>query len=527
MLNTLDCPLAGARHFHRLEQVFKAMIYTFKPRQLTRGEIETAESHIAYSISTGENLEKATRELVRSLIRDTFLIGICWLTQMYIFLCDMLQNDVTKYLLFTANQYPQLRNHFRFLHCVELSYHKTVRTGVRESLQLIKLARNASTSYITHDLTINIKKLAYSIPTEIKHKELDGLNRRMTMSMNDHIVQVNNQTTGADIFERISPAKIQSYLYASESYLTADRNPQTANHHDHGQRVILEMYSAVRGQLIQIIIAAFNTSLLIKLHEFDTIRPDINSLYGRLMGMSDQQIVRMANVKFDEIRKELDKIEAEIIDLENVRFYIDKAMKQSISGGNISAAASDNLQHDSEEENNARKQQLRKKRKHIEKELGKLRTIDHETNAIEEQHDESNGSDDEEMEDYVSQLIRSRSKIEANQLLANIYKEEDSQDMEAAFLKGDSLDADKHVPKAQRHLALVADRTTYDAVDLPQTPLSSAPLPFPFPAPQSVSPQFSSITTTMPSAFDHSHQPSSVQGTAAPLPRSDTYLDSL
>ncbi|CAF3926209.1 unnamed protein product [Rotaria sp. Silwood1] len=524
MLNTLDCPLVGARHFHRLEQVFKAMIYTFKPRELTRGEIETAESHIAYSISTGENLEKATRELVRSLIRDTFLIGICWLTQMYTFLCDMLQNDVTKYLLFTASQYPQLRNHFRFLHCVELSYHKTVRAGVRESLQLIKLARNASTSYITHDVTANIKKLAYSIPAEIKHKELNRLNRKMTMSMNDNNIQENNQTRGTDIFEGIPPAKIQSYLYASESYLTADRNPQTANHHDHGRRVILEMYSAVRGQLIQIIIAAFNTSLLIKLHEFNTIRPDIKSLYGRLLEMSDQKIVRMADVKFDEIRKELDKIEAEIIDLENVLFYIDKAMKQSISGEHISTAASDNLQQNSEEENNARKQQLTKKRKLIEKELPKLRLTHHGTNTTEEQDDESNGNDDDEMEDYVSQLIKSQNKIEANQLLANIYKEEDSQDMEAAFLKGDSLDADKHAPKAQRHLDLVADRTTYDAVDLPPSPLSPPPLPIKFLAPRSVSQPFFSKMTTMPSASNQSHQPSYVQNTAASPPQPDPHL---
>lgn len=520
MLNTLDRPLAGARHFHRLEQVFKAMIYTFKPRELTRGEIETAESHIAHSISTGENLEKATRELVRSLIRDTFLIGICWLTQMYTFLCDMLQNDVTKYLLFTANQYPQLRNHFRFLHCFELSYHKIVRAGVQKSLKLINLARDASTSYITHDLTANIKKLAYSIPTEIKHKELSRLNPKV--SMNEQQALGNTRTTSADIFEGIPPARIQSYLYASESYLTADRNPQTANHHDHGRKVILEMYSAVRGHLVNTIIAAFNTNLLIKLHEFDTIQSDINSLYGRLMEMSDQQIGRMADVKFDEIRKELDNTEAEIIDLENVLFYIDKAMKQSISARRLSAATNDYLRHDSEEDN-ARKQQFRKQRKIIEKQLVKFQTIDSKAQANEAQDNESNDCEDEEMDDYMSQLIKSRSKIEANQSLADIYKIEDSEDIKAAFLKGDSLDADKHAPKAQRHLDLVADRTTYDTVNLPETPLAPPPLPLRFPVPPLVVRPFTSIGTSMSSASGQSHQPPHVQRTASPSPPSDTY----
>ncbi|CAF0934091.1 unnamed protein product [Adineta steineri] len=474
ILDTLDRPLAGARHFHRLEQVFKAMIYTFKPRELTRGEIETAESHIAHSISTGENLEKAIRELVRSLIRDTFLIGICWLTQMYTFLSESLYKDVKNYFLYTANQYPQLQTHFRFLHCMELSYHKIVRKGIQESLQLIKLTRNATTSYVTHDLTAIIKKLAFSIPAEIKHKEFNQSSTRMMAFNNDQDVQGNNQEITTDSFGHLSPIKIQNHLYASESYLTSDRNPQTANHHNHGRNVILEMYSAVRGILIYTIIAAFDTNLVIKLHEYNTIQPDIKSLYGRLMRMSDQQIAKMADVKFDEIQKKLDNIEAEIIDLEKVLFNIDTLMEPSNFVENISAGNSDNPSYNLEELDNAKKQQFKKERKIMEKKLTKLRTTDNETTVSKEEGNESDGDHNEEYEDYETQLIKSRIEIEANQLLTHIYETEDSQDMEAAFLKGDSLHADGHEPKTQRHLGLVADRTSDDTIAIPRSTLSTS-----------------------------------------------------
>ncbi|CAF0938989.1 unnamed protein product [Adineta steineri] len=464
MLDVLDRELAGARHFHRLEQVFKAMIYTFKPRDLTRGEIETVESHIAHSISTGENLEKAIRELVRSLIRETFLIGICWLTQMYTFLCDMFQNDVTKYLLFTTNQYPQLQSHFRFIHCVELSYHKMVRTGIQKSLQLIKLTRDALTSYVTHDLTAVIKKLAYSIPAEINHKEFNQSNGGIRVTNNEEDTQRSMQTTSTNIFEHIPPIKIRNHLFSSESYLTPDRNPETANHHDHGRRVVLEMYSAVRGQLINMIIAAFNTNLVVKLHEFNMIRPDMHSLQGRLMAMSLQKIARMADVKHEEIQKELDNTEVEIIALENVLSYIDELNNPSNSARHAPATTTDYQQRNSYEENNAKKQQFRRNRKNIEKQMAKSKVTEGHGN-------DNDGSDNEEIEDYESYLIKSRNKIEANCILTNIYKKEDNQDMEAAFLEGDSLDADEYEPRVQQHLSIVADRISYDTVVLPEASL--------------------------------------------------------
>ncbi|CAF1386530.1 unnamed protein product [Adineta steineri] len=475
MSKTLDLRLAGARHFHRLEQVFKAMIYTCKLRKLSRGEIETAESHIAHSISTGENLEKAIRELVRSLIRDTFLIGICWLTQMYTFLSETLYKDVRKYFLHTANQYPQLKTHFRFLHCMELSYHRIVRKGIQESLQLIKLTRNATTSYITHDITAIIKKLAFSIPAEIKHKECNQSNIKMMAFNNDQDVQENRQKITTDSFGNLSPIKIQNHLYASESYLTSDRNPQTANHHNHGRNVILEMYSAVRGQLIYTIIAAFNTNLIIKLHEYNTIQPDIKSLHGRLMRMSDQQIAKMADVKFDEIRKKLDDIEEEIIDLRKVLINIETIMKPPNSVGNISADTSDSPSYNLKELDDAMKEQFQKERNIMEKKLAKLQTADNETTMSKEEGNANDGDAKGEYEDYETQLIESRSELQASQIVKNIYEKEDSQDMEAAFLKGDSLDADADAdelePKAQRHLGLLTDRASYDTVVLPEASL--------------------------------------------------------
>ncbi|CAF5186803.1 unnamed protein product, partial [Rotaria sp. Silwood1] len=55
------------------------MILHFKPREPTRDWIESAASLLSAGTTDFDDLEKAVRDILRTLLRETFLMGIRWL----------------------------------------------------------------------------------------------------------------------------------------------------------------------------------------------------------------------------------------------------------------------------------------------------------------------------------------------------------------------------------------------------------------------------------------------------------------
>ncbi|CAF1296725.1 unnamed protein product, partial [Rotaria sordida] len=115
----INARYVGCRHFVRLHNLFSYMILNFKPREPTRDWIESAASLLASSTTDFDDLEKAVRDILRTLIRETSLMGICWLTQI-------------------DQKYPMLRDHYIFLNAVDLEYHIVVRTMIHDAIRLIR-----------------------------------------------------------------------------------------------------------------------------------------------------------------------------------------------------------------------------------------------------------------------------------------------------------------------------------------------------------------------------------------------------
>ncbi|CAF5178280.1 unnamed protein product, partial [Rotaria sp. Silwood1] len=107
-----------------------------------------------------ENTEKAVRELLFILIRETFLIGICWLTQMYTLLSDHFANHVKSVLLNT--KFSHLEEHVKFLSLVDLEYHTVTHKFIRNAVTAIKHARYAKMVYAVHHVCGTLKNLISS-----------------------------------------------------------------------------------------------------------------------------------------------------------------------------------------------------------------------------------------------------------------------------------------------------------------------------------------------------------------------------
>jgi len=370
LLTTLNSKLNGSRHFERLRRTFAYMILSFEPEQPSDDLIETAEGHLYGGLNDYENLPKAVREIVHKLVNETFLLGICWLTQMITFITDMFAKNVKKHLL--CNKHHQLKSHYKFLYAVDFEYHEIIRTLMRDAICFIRQARNCYTSYITHDLTLRLKKLTFSIPPEINHEtynqKIEGLhivskaevaddssspslssltstmsalsgaaNLAATIAPSPLTITaaatasglVSKTATIADIFRLIPKQDILKSIFGSESYLTNNRNPQTGNHYENGRNTIKEIYTAVCGQILYSIETSFNTHVCMKLDEFHTLKSMSKlSLRDRILLMSDAEIIEISNLQLDDVLKEINDSRKETNDLNDALDLIKIAIRQ-------------------------------------------------------------------------------------------------------------------------------------------------------------------------------------------------------
>ncbi|CAF0995000.1 unnamed protein product [Rotaria sordida] len=467
---TLNLRLVGSRHFTRLHNIFSYMILHFKPREPTRDWIETAAAHLAANTSDYDDMEKAVRDVLRTLLRETFLLGSCWLTQMYSYILDMFRINVKRYLL-SNEKYPLLRDHDQFLNAVDLEYHIVVRSMIHDAIRLIRYARNSISAYSHYDITARMLKLVFSIPKEIKHEKfnqpIDGVFVHNTIN-NTYM-----KATLADIFKSIPPEKLLEQIYGSESFLTNKRDPHTGSHHLNGRRAIQELYTASCGRLLEDIRSSFNTSVVMKIHNFDRIdtkwfkeKSSRCPLSLRISRMTEQQISEMSNMRLDEINeachKSIEKIEA----LTDALTFIDAAIREMNDVQRLKGVQRRVQTEYINKESLRHGDYLRKKQEVVETHL---RRQFHSQNSYTRSTGESNEIENDNMHDDEYKLMTIHNPTLANIFLSEIYDKHDREDLTFGFLDGDSLEQDKNYSHAHDHLSVDPNTMNYDNISVPST----------------------------------------------------------
>ena len=115
-------------------------------------------------------LKRGVRELLYTYIRETFVIGICWLTQIYSFLIDHFEQHVTSVLLNPDSKFAHLAiGHAKFLSYVRLEYHRTTRQFIRRAVEATKHSRFAKMEYVSHGIGNYLRILVESFPRNMKN----------------------------------------------------------------------------------------------------------------------------------------------------------------------------------------------------------------------------------------------------------------------------------------------------------------------------------------------------------------------
>ena len=289
---SLSSRYIGARHFERIRQVFFDMILNYQPTSRQQEWFETAQSLLYSATADNEILEKSVRELLYTYIRETFVIGICWLTQMYSFLIDHFEQHVTSVLLSSDSKFGHLATgHAKFLSYVRLEYHRTTREFIRRAVEATKHTRYAKMNYVSHDICRYLRTIVESFPRNME----------------------NNSENENSLIEK-DPL---SLIFASGSFLPENRNPQTGNYLPTTRNVVYEIFTNVRGVLLHDITTHFFANVVTNLHRYDSVHIP-NILRDRITKMSSKQLANISQVDLGGSLNELEIVYEKLKTLEQV-----------------------------------------------------------------------------------------------------------------------------------------------------------------------------------------------------------------
>ncbi|CAF3414904.1 unnamed protein product [Rotaria sp. Silwood2] len=455
------------------------MILSHEALNRERDWFESSQSLLYSGVSDYENTEKAVRESLFTLIRETFLIGICWLTQMYTFLSDHFANHVKSALLNT--KFSHLEEHIKFLSLVDLEYHTVTRKFIRNAVTAIKHARYGKMAYAVHNICGTLKNLVSSFShmdmiiqnnNENENNDSDGFGNTMIKVAQDVIPKI---ASGVNPVTAIAASAITAatghknplnLIYATGKFLTNDRNPQTVNYLPQTRDTVSELYTAVRGQLLHDITTNFFANLVLEIQQYKSISIE-NSLQNRLNRMSDKDIAHMANIEIESSRQKVINNHENIIRLEQARDAIEDAIVL-INNKNIDSNTfemnddSDNVKkriratHEHTRSKRLRdiekklktRQRYKKNRKQTNtnrsvNQHSSLNVIDDDKDiSINLNSDEDNNDDETSENEDEHELMRYDDKTSSETYLLGIFRKHDQEDLELGFLTGDSLKAD-------------------------------------------------------------------------------------
>ncbi|CAF1671430.1 unnamed protein product, partial [Rotaria magnacalcarata] len=290
-LYSLPLRYIGARHFERIRQVFFYMILTYQPASHELNWIESAQGLLYGANADNENLEKSTRELLYTYIRETFHMGICWLTQIYSFLLEHFERQVNDVLLSPTGEFALLATgHEKFLSLARLEYHQTTRRMLRHAVEASKHARYAKMAYAAHSISHYLRILVESFPPTIQTAQKKEI--------------------------PVAETNLRRLIYNNETFLPEIRNSETASYLPATRNTTNELYSAMRGLLLQDITANFFANVVIEVQRYESIYIK-NSLQQRIDQMSNEEIARMSQIDVEEHLREFQTTYDKLTSLED------------------------------------------------------------------------------------------------------------------------------------------------------------------------------------------------------------------
>ncbi|CAF3604064.1 unnamed protein product [Rotaria sp. Silwood1] len=240
------------------------MILSHEALNRERDWFESSESLLYDGVSDYENTEKIVRELLFTLIRETLLIRICWLTQMYTFLSDHFANHVKSALLNT--KFSHLKEYVKVLSLVDPEYHTVTRKFTRNVVTAIKHARYAKMVYAVHNVCGALQNLVSSFShmdtvitqntNDDDNHDSDGFENTVLKAAQNSIPKI---ATGVNSVAAIATSAITAVtghknpldlIYVTGKFLTNDCNPQTVNYLLQTRDKVNELYTAVCVELL-------------------------------------------------------------------------------------------------------------------------------------------------------------------------------------------------------------------------------------------------------------------------------------
>ena len=423
-LGTLIHRYVGARHFERLRQVFFYMILTYQPINRSQDFIESAQGLLYGGNTDSENLEKGVRELLYTYIRETFVMGICWLTQMYSFFLEHFERHVRDVLLGSGGNFASLgMGHEKFLSYVRLEYHRVTRQMVCRAVEASKHARHAKMIYVAHNICNFFRLLSESFPPTIQYDQ------KKTTAIADS-----------------SPLRL---IFNTDTFLPASRNSETGNYIPAVKNTTQEIFSAVRGLLLQDITATFFANVVVDIQRYESM--DIhNDLKKRLESMSNEEIAHLSQIDFDEHIRQLQLVYQKLTVLEDAGDEIENAIRLFDGKTGVPSAGKKGGQRNiASERRDRRHQEVMNKLYQV-----KSKEADAEASATTDEYIESLArselNDDESQLEAISNDHRS-----CEQHLNELFRKHDLEDLKLGFLRGDSLQMNqpKHPLKAKTSIA--------------------------------------------------------------------------
>ncbi|CAF3698821.1 unnamed protein product [Rotaria sp. Silwood1] len=400
-LQSLPLRYVGARHFERIRQVFYYMILTYQPIERQQDWIESAQG-ILYGVNAdNENLEKGARELLYTYISETFVMAICWLTQVYSFLLDHFEQQVTDVLLSSTGDFALLaKGHEKFLSYVRLEYHRTTRQMIRRAVEASKHARRSKMIYAAHSICDYLRTLVESFPPTIQENQKE-------------------ETSTSDI-------NLRRLVYHTQTFLPENRNSETASYLPTMRNTTNQIYSAIRGLLLQDITANFFANVVIEVQHYDSVEiPD--SLQHRLDQMSNEEIALMSQIDFEEHTQELQMIYEKLTMLEDACDEIKRDSRL------FDVKVSGHVLDKKDQEKNI----SRAKRDHRHQELmNKLYQVQPKKIETEISNDMKDDDSHHDEDEYQLKILDNDPHTCQHYLL-ELYRKDDLDDLKHGFLPGD------------------------------------------------------------------------------------------
>jgi hypothetical protein len=438
----LKSKLQGAAQLERIVQVFCVMILKHVPREVTSDWIATAQGALYGGMTDRANREKAAREITCTLIRQTFVHGICWLIQVFTFLLDKFKENITKHLLGMSGKYSYLKNHRKFLALLDLAYHRQVRTIIRPAVRVIRDLRHMRSAYAHYDITFRLITMVHSIPNHINDQSSNQIRSNNKFDgQNNENNNKNFETSSKDI----PLSGIFSLAFGSGVFPDNPADRLTGNHYSDVKKSVEELYKGSVMLLVQDIRASFNANIILKLQVFITNEDNdpYDSLLSCIKAMKPNYILKMTDSNTSQIHKKMQKYATKMDDFTDCLAHIRLLNQQMESSSRMDNGR--NERHHEISSSIKRDREIREKQRR-KKENERLSL----SSAAHSMHDTLEESYDDEDQ---KNILTSSDNYNAIQYLLELFRKHDEEDLTESLLPGEQLRADSSISFTEDHRA--------------------------------------------------------------------------